>query len=71
PMWSRDGHSIVYMSARGGTENLWRVGLGEGAAPEQLTHFGDGRLLYPSMAANGSAIVFERDFGVWRYDPAT
>ncbi|WP_033965561.1 MULTISPECIES: S41 family peptidase [unclassified Sphingomonas] len=71
PMWSRDGQSIVYMSARGGTENLWRVGLGEGAAPEQLTHFADGRLLYPSMAANGSAIVFERDFGVWRYDPAT
>ncbi|WP_404367515.1 LpqB family beta-propeller domain-containing protein [Sphingomonas sp. MMS24-J45] len=71
PMWSRDGRSIAYMSARGGVENLWRVGLGEGAAPEQLTRFTTGRLLYPSMAANGGAIVFERDFGVWRYDPAT
>ena len=71
PMWSRDGQSIVYMSARGGPENLWRVGLGEGAAPEQLTHFTDGRLLYPAMAANGSAIVFERDFAVWRFDPAS
>ena len=71
PMWSRDGASILYMSARGGTENLWRVGVGEGAAPQQLTRFTDGRLLYPSMAANGSAIVFERDFAVWRYDPET
>ncbi|WP_353205341.1 LpqB family beta-propeller domain-containing protein, partial [Sphingomonas sp.] len=71
PMWSRDGRSIIYMSARGGVENLWRVGVGEAAAPAQLTRFTDGRLLYPSMAANGAAIVFERDFGVWRFDPAT
>jgi tricorn protease len=71
PMWSRDGRSLVYMSAKGGPENLWRVGVAGGAAPEQLTHFTSGRVLYPAMAANGSAIVFERDFGVWRYDPAT
>ncbi|MGY2733459.1 S41 family peptidase [Sphingomonas sp. UYP23] len=71
PMWSRDGASLIYMSAKGGPENLWRMGVGAGAAPEQLTHFTSGRVLYPSMAANGSAIVFERDFGVWRYDPAT
>lgn len=71
PMWSRDGEAITYMSDRGGTENLWRVGLAEGAAPEQLTRFTDGRLLYPAMAANGGTIVFERDFGVWRYDLAT
>ncbi|MEG3175975.1 S41 family peptidase [Sphingomonas sp. RB3P16] len=71
PMWSRDGGSIVYMSAKGGTENLWRLGVGAGAAPEQLTRFTDGRLLYPSMAANGAGIVFERDFAVWRFDPAT
>ncbi|WP_010183575.1 S41 family peptidase [Sphingomonas sp. PAMC 26605] len=71
PMWSRDGRSLVYMSAKGGPENLWRVGVAGGAVPEQLTHFTSGRVLYPAMAANGSAIVFERDFGVWRFDPAT
>ncbi len=67
PMWTPDGGAILYMSNAGGTENLWRLPLG-GGAPEQLTHFTDGRLLYPSMAANGSAIVFERDLAVWRYD---
>ena len=33
-MWSRDGRSIVYMSARGGTENLPAI-LGMAAALEQ------------------------------------
>lgn len=70
PMWSRDGQAITYMSDRSGAENLWRVVLGDGAAPEQLTRFADGRLLYPQMTASG-AVVFERDFGIWRYDPAT
>ena len=71
PMWSRDGAAILFMSDSGGTENLWRLALAPGAAPEQLTHFTDGRLLYPAMAADGSAIVFERDLGLWRYDPRT
>ena len=28
------------------------------------------RVLWPSMAYDGRAIVFERDFGIWRYDIA-
>ncbi|MDB5708725.1 MAG: peptidase [Sphingomonas bacterium] len=70
PMWSPDGAAITYMSTRSGSENLWRMPIAGGAA-EQLTKFSDGRLLNPSMAANGSAIVFERDFAVWKYDPAS
>src|SRR3569623_821920 len=67
PMWSPDGAAITYMSTKSGSENLWRM-PGAGGAAEQLTKFADGRLLYPSMAANGSAIVFERDMAVWKYD---
>ncbi|WP_434478795.1 hypothetical protein [Gemmatimonas sp.] len=28
-------------------------------------------MLWPQMAANGSAIVFERDFGIWQYEVRT
>src|SRR3569623_154879 len=65
-MWSPDGAAITYMSTKSGSENLWRMPVAGGAA-EQLTKFADGRLLYPSMAANGSAIVFERDL-TWAPD---
>jgi C-terminal processing protease CtpA/Prc/Tol biopolymer transport system component len=71
PAWTRDGAAITFMSDSGGTENLWRLALAPGARPEPLTHFTDGRLLYPSRAANSDAMVFERDMGVWRLDPAT
>lgn len=47
-------------------ENLWA--LRGSAAPRALTHFTDGRLLWPSIAANGSAIVFERGFRIWKLD---
>lgn len=69
-MWGPDGNTLFYMSDTSGTENLWQLSLSGGAA-KPLTEFTDGRLLFPSQAANGSAIVFERDFGIWRFDPAT
>ena len=70
PMWSADGRSLTFMSTRSGSENLWRMAATPGAAPEQLTRFTAGRVLYPSQGPNGT-IVFERDMGIWRYDPAT
>lgn len=70
PMWTPDGQSLVFMSDQSGTENLWRTPA-SGGAPSQITRFTDGRLLYPQMAANGSAIVFERNMSIWRLDPAS
>ncbi|HEX7122272.1 MAG TPA: S41 family peptidase [Gemmatimonadaceae bacterium] len=67
PMWSADGRTLYYVSDRGGTENLWMRPV-SGGAPRQLTSFRDGRLLWPQIALNGRAIVFERDFGVWLYE---
>ncbi len=66
PMFSPDGKTMYFMSDRSGAENLWEVRAG--GAPQALTHFTNGRLLWPAIAADGSAIVFERGFGVWRYD---
>jgi Tol biopolymer transport system component/C-terminal processing protease CtpA/Prc len=70
PMWSPDGASITYMSDGDGAENLYRLSLAPGAQPQPLTRFRDGRLLYPGMAANGSAIVFERNMAIWKLDAA-
>lgn len=69
PMWKPGGASLVYMSDRSGAENLWEVPVA-GGQPTQLTHFTDGRLLFPTMAADGKTILFERDMAVWKYDPA-
>ena len=68
PQFAPDGQSVYYMSDRDGNENLWQKPL-KGAA-KKLTSFTKGRVLWPSVANNGSAIVFERDFGIWRYDVA-
>jgi Tol biopolymer transport system component/C-terminal processing protease CtpA/Prc len=66
PMWGADGETLFFMSDRTGAENLWRAGLDGGDA--QLTRFTDGRVLFPSISADGSTIAFERDFGIWTLD---
>ena len=67
PMWSPDGATIYFMSDRSGSENLWSRAASRGD-PKQLTRFTSGRLLWPAISADGKAITFERDFGVWTYD---
>ncbi|HET7561735.1 MAG TPA: S41 family peptidase [Rhodanobacteraceae bacterium] len=69
PMWAPDGQSLYYMSDRGGTENIWHVQRNGSEAA--LTHFSDGRVLWPTLSANGNTIAFERDFGIWTADAAT
>ncbi len=69
PMWAPDGKSIYYMSDRSGSENLWHVSLD--GSESALTHFTTGRVLWPSLSANGTLLAFERDFGIWTADPAT
>jgi Tol biopolymer transport system component/C-terminal processing protease CtpA/Prc len=71
PMWSRDGTSLWYMSDQSGAENIWRLKLGAGAAPEQVTHFKSGRVLFPKISADGRTIVFERNLTIWKLDTAS
>jgi Tol biopolymer transport system component/C-terminal processing protease CtpA/Prc len=68
PMWSPDGKTVYYMSDRGGEENLMAHPVGGTA--RALTRFTNGRVLWPQIAYDGSAIVFERNYGIWRYDMA-
>lgn len=69
PMWSKDGATIFFVSDRTGVQNLWSMPL-HGQA-KQLTNFKKGHVLWPSIAKSGSAIVFERDFTIWKYDIAS
>ena len=70
PMWSPDGRTLYFMSDASGAENIWRMPAA-GGAPQQVTRFTSGRVLWPSIGYDGKAIVFERDFGVWRLDLAS
>ncbi|HLZ76407.1 S41 family peptidase [Phenylobacterium sp.] len=67
PMWSPDGVTLYYMSDASGSENLWKLPAA-GGQPTQITHFTAGRVLFPSIARDGAAIVFERDLGIWKLD---
>ncbi|MGH8190863.1 MAG: S41 family peptidase [Rhodanobacteraceae bacterium] len=74
PMWAPDGRSLYYMSDRGGSdrsgaENIWHVQ--RDGSETALTHFTDGRVVWPTLAADGKTIAFERDFGIWTVDTAT
>jgi Tol biopolymer transport system component len=68
PLWSGDGRSLFYVSDRSGAQNLWAKPL-NGAA-KQITQFKDGRVLWPNISYDGKVIVFERNFGIWKFDTA-
>ena len=71
PMWGAgaDAGSLYFVSDKSGAQNLWvKPAQGEARA---LTTFRDGRVMWPTMTANGNAIAFERDFGIWTYDAAS
>lgn len=71
PMWSADGRALFFMSDEGGTENIWRLGLEPDARPQQVTRFTNGRVLFPTIGYDSRAIVFEREFEIWKLDPAS
>jgi Tol biopolymer transport system component len=70
PMWSADGASIFYVSDRSGAQNIWTINF-KSTSPRQITKFKDGRVLWPNISYDGKAIVFERNFAIWKLDPAS
>lgn len=68
PMWSADGKNLFYVSDKSGAQNIWTKPL-QGQA-RQLTQFKDGRVLWPTISYDGRLMVFERNFGIWKFDPA-
>src|SRR5437762_329262 len=70
PMWSADGKTPFYMSDASGTENIWAVPVAVPGSAKELTHFKEGRVLWPSIGDGGKTIVFERSFTIWKMDTA-
>lgn len=66
PMWNKDGRSIYYVSDRTGAENIWLATPGR--KPKAVTHFTDGRLIWPNISYDGRMIVFNRDSQIWKLD---
>lgn len=71
PMWAADGNALLYVSDRGGVQNVWSKAVTGTAAPRQLTNFTRGRVLWPSLAADGRLMAFEHDFEIWTLDTTT
>jgi tricorn protease len=69
PMWAPDGRTLYFVSDRDGAQNIWRkAGTAE---PQAVTHLPKGRVVWPSISADGKAIAFERDFGIWLLDTSS
>src|ERR1041384_5145228 len=66
PMWS--GQMLYFVSDRSGEENIWSE---TGGKTTQVTNFTNGRVLWPSISADGQAIVFERDLCIWKLNLQT
>lgn len=66
PNWSPDGKNLFFVSDRSGAENIWTKPLA--GAAKQITKFTDGRVLWPNISYDGKAIVFERNFKLWKLD---
>ncbi len=68
PLWAPDGAGLYFVSDRAGSENLWYLELASGEV-RQITHFHEGRVLWPAIAQQSGLLVFERDAQIWRLDP--
>ncbi len=72
PMVAPDGTTLYFMSDASGAENIWSLRLNApGAKPQQLSKFTSGRCLWPTLSADGSSVVFERGFSIWKMDTRT
>jgi len=66
-MNSRDG-VIYFVSCRGEWGQVYEVPI-SGGEPKQITNFkGDG-VQWMNSNPQGTVLVFEQDFGIWKYDP--
>jgi serine/threonine protein kinase len=72
PVWTPDGRTIVFPSARAGSLTLWQI-RADGGSPRPLT-FGAGSDVDPDISADGTTLVYTNVRTAYRLvinDPAT
>jgi tricorn protease len=52
------------------TNNIWKVSE-NGGKPVQVTNHKGGSLFFPSISHDGKVIVYEENFGLWKFDVAS
>ena len=66
PVWSRDGHDIIYVSNRNhlyGTGGFWRMSAIPGATPTEIHYEETNWRARPDVSPDGSRIVFSSYLG--------
>jgi len=58
PLWLPDSKSVVFVSERDGTYNLWKLSASGGKATQLTKYTGDG-VRFPSISADGSRVAYE------------
>jgi len=69
PAWTADGKEIVFSSARGGRDSLWRVSASGGQPRPVAGPIGEGK--WPSIPSRGDQLVYEQEMvklDIWRLD---
>jgi tricorn protease len=82
-LWPMYGNGAIYfvsdrdvMAKAGNPEvlnsknNIWKIAE-TGGSPVQITKHTSGSLFWPSISADGKAIVYEENFGIWKLDLST
>ncbi len=64
PMWGRDG-KIYFASERDDIFNIWSMPPKKAKA-RQVTHHTKGGVQYPTISPDGSTIIYENAFDLWK-----
>jgi|SRR5579875_2349634 len=73
PRYSPDGKSLIFVSDRSGSDNLW-VANADGSSPRQVTSDTDGGFVSPNWTPDGNFILVSRSlstagtYDIWMYD---
>lgn len=80
PRYSPDGASLLFVSDRSGSDNIW-IAARDGSLPRQLTHMGRQKVVSPSWSSDGRSIFATlaggaaagapRTAELWEFDVAT